>query len=100
MCRSWIPTPPSPCPRFTESLAVAAQDSGPSRSLVFTRKALSSSTSCRFIPAHKNGDFTHPPGVHAWVRQSTTFHWLGFSPTTFNLIVCGCTVVHKVLPYS
>src|ERR1700682_3667970 len=35
--RSWIPTPPSPCLRFTESLAVSAQDSGPSRSLVFTR---------------------------------------------------------------
>src|SRR5450755_2302300 len=50
--RSWIPTPPSPCLRFTESLAVSAQDLGPSRSLVFTRKALSSSTSCRFIPAH------------------------------------------------
>ena len=45
--RKWIPTPPSPCPRFTRSLAVSAQDSGPSRSLVFTRKALSSSTSCR-----------------------------------------------------
>src|SRR5208282_1269189 len=30
-----------------------AQDSGPSRSLVLTRKALSSSTSCRFIPAHQ-----------------------------------------------
>ena len=50
--RSWIPTPPSPCLRLTESLAVSAQDSGPSRSLVFTRKALSSSTSCRFSPAH------------------------------------------------
>ena len=45
--RSWIPTSPSPCLRFTESLAVSAQDSGPSRSLVFTRKALSSSASCR-----------------------------------------------------
>jgi hypothetical protein len=54
--RSWIPTSPSPCLRFTESLAVSAQDSGPSRSLVFTRKALSSSASCRFIPAHCNGD--------------------------------------------
>src|SRR5260370_40606936 len=54
--RSWIPTSPSPCLRFTESLAVSAQDSGPSRSLVFTRKALSSSASCRFIPAHCYGD--------------------------------------------
>src|SRR5580700_707270 len=56
--RSWIPTSPSPCLRFAESLAVSAQDSGPSRSLVFTRKALSSSASCRFIPAHCNRDFS------------------------------------------
>src|SRR6202162_1807579 len=56
--RSWIPTSPSPCLRFTESLAVSAQDSGPSRSLVFTRKALSSSASCRFIPAHCHRDIS------------------------------------------
>jgi len=29
--RSWIPTPPIPCLRFTVSLTVAAQDSGPRR---------------------------------------------------------------------
>src|ERR1700756_706329 len=32
----------------------ARQDSRPSGSLLLTRKALSSSTPCRFIPAHKN----------------------------------------------
>jgi hypothetical protein len=63
--RSWIPTSPSPCLRFTESLAVSAQDSGPSRSLVFTRKALSSSASCRFIPAHCNRDVTS-----TWTRTT------------------------------
>jgi hypothetical protein len=41
------------CLRFAAYLAIGlAQDSRPSRSLVFTRKALSSSTSCRFSPAH------------------------------------------------
>ncbi len=43
----------------TVSLAVAAQDSRPSGSLLLSRKALSSSTSCRFIPAHKNPDSAH-----------------------------------------
>src|SRR5437667_3147346 len=50
--------PPIPCLRFSVSLAVAVQDSGPSGSLLLSRKALSSSTSCRFIPAHCKGDFT------------------------------------------
>jgi hypothetical protein len=34
---------------------VAAQDSRPSGSLLLSRKALASSTSCRFSPAHCNG---------------------------------------------
>src|SRR5712671_1880187 len=34
-----------------------AQDSRPSGSLFLSRKALSSSASCRFSPAHRNGDF-------------------------------------------
>src|SRR5712671_5413405 len=34
------------------------QDSRPSGSLLLSRKALSSSASCRFIPAHCNGDLT------------------------------------------
>jgi hypothetical protein len=34
-----------------------AQNSGPSGSLVLSRKAPSSSASCRFSPAHCNGDF-------------------------------------------
>jgi hypothetical protein len=33
-------------------------DSGPSGSLLLSHKALSSSTSCRFIPAHRYGDFS------------------------------------------
>ena len=37
--RSSIPTPPIPCLRFAVSLAVAAQDSGPSGSLLLSRKA-------------------------------------------------------------
>src|SRR6516162_2791662 len=41
--------------RFAGSLTVAAQDSRPSGSLLLSRKALSSSTSCRFNPAHCNG---------------------------------------------
>src|SRR6266581_4673596 len=35
-----------------------AQDSRPSGSLLLSREALSSSASCRFIPAHRNGDIT------------------------------------------
>src|SRR5438094_1562880 len=69
--RSRIPTPPIPCLRFSVSLAVAVQDSGPSGSLLLSRKALSSSTSCRFIPAHCNGDFTttthDPTSPLAWL---------------------------------
>ena len=45
------------CLRFTVSLAVAAQDSRPSGSLLLSRKELSSSTSSRFSPAHCNRDF-------------------------------------------
>jgi hypothetical protein len=36
------------------ALLVTAQGSRPSGSLLLSRKALSSSTSCRFIPAHKH----------------------------------------------
>ncbi len=39
---------------FTEFLAVAAQDSGPSGSLVLSRKNFAFSASCRFSPAHKH----------------------------------------------
>src|ERR1039457_6954456 len=55
--RSLRPPPPILCLRFAVSLAVAAQDSRPSGSLLLSRKALSSSTSCRFSPAHCNRDF-------------------------------------------
>src|SRR6476660_10256729 len=57
--RGSIPTPPILYLRFAGSLAVAAQDSRPSGSLLLSCKALSSSTSHRFIPAHKNRHFTH-----------------------------------------
>src|SRR6266576_628060 len=55
------PSPPRlyPCLRFTVSLAVAAQDSGPSGSLVLSRKNFAFSTSYRFIPAHINRDIAH-----------------------------------------
>jgi hypothetical protein len=53
-----MPTPPILCLRFVGSLAVATQDSRPSRSLVLSRETLSFSASCRFIPAHCNGDFS------------------------------------------
>jgi hypothetical protein len=54
-----LPTPPILYLRFAVSLAVAAQDSRPSRSLLLSRKALASSTSCRFTPALKYPDYTH-----------------------------------------
>src|SRR6516225_8658627 len=56
--RSWIPTPPILCLRFVGSLTVATQDSRPSGSLFLSRETLSFSTSCRFSPAHCNGDFS------------------------------------------
>src|ERR1700730_12139583 len=60
--RGSMATPPILYLRFVGSLAVAAQDSGPSGSLLLSCKALSSSTSCRFIPAHpKNFNKTPPP---------------------------------------
>src|SRR5262252_3941868 len=56
--RSWIPTPPILYLRFVGSLAVATQDSRPSGSLLLSRETLSFSASCRFIPAHRNRDFS------------------------------------------
>src|ERR1700719_2114269 len=52
---SQLNSPPRlyPCLRFTVSLAVAAQDSGPSGSLLLSRKNFPFSALCRFIPAHK-----------------------------------------------
>ena len=49
-----LPTPPIPCLRFTESLAVSAQDSGPRGSLILSRKNFAFFASCRFSPAHRN----------------------------------------------
>src|ERR1019366_1249365 len=71
------------------SLAVVAQDSRPSGSLLLSRKALASSTSYRFIPAHINLDYTHNPGIaRHWAvgRQtgSALDFQVGLSPDTFQ----------------
>src|SRR5450755_4842613 len=63
--RGSMATPPILYLRFAGSLAVAAQDSRPSGSLLLSCKALSSSASCRLIPAHKNPHFTNWPPDHA-----------------------------------
>ena len=57
------PTPPILYLRFAGSLTVAAQDSRPSGSLLLSCKALSSSASCRFIPAHKNRHYAQNPST-------------------------------------
>jgi len=46
-------TPPILYLRFAVSLAVTAQDSGPSGSLLLSRENFAFSASYRFIPAHK-----------------------------------------------
>src|ERR1039457_4435880 len=53
---SQLNSPPRlyPCLRFTESLAVSAQDSGPSGSLILSRKNFAFSASCRFSPGHNH----------------------------------------------
>ena len=61
--RGSMATPPILYLRFTASLAVAAQDSRPSGSLLLSCKALSSSASCRFIPAHKNRHYAQNPST-------------------------------------
>src|SRR5260370_8114168 len=58
--RGSMATPPILYLRFTASLAVAAQDSRPSGSLLLSCKALSSSTSSRFTPAPQNPHILHP----------------------------------------
>src|SRR5579864_1572981 len=63
--RGSMATPPILYLRFAGSLAVAAQDSRPSGSLLLSRKELSSSTSCRFTPAHKHPDYAHLPDPNA-----------------------------------
>src|ERR1700731_2781498 len=61
--RGSMATPPILYLRFAGSLAVAAQDSRPSGSLLLSCEALSSSTSCRFIPAHKNPHYAQNPSM-------------------------------------
>ena len=60
--RGSMATPPILYLRFAGSLAVAAQDSRPSGSLLLPCKALSSPTSCRFIPAHKHLHYAQTTG--------------------------------------
>src|SRR5215472_15259130 len=48
-----------PCLRFAAYLAIGlAQNSGPSGSLILSRKNFAFSASCRFSAAHCNGDFS------------------------------------------
>src|SRR5215469_3433564 len=48
-----------PCLRFAAYLTIGlAQNSGPSGPLLLSRKVSSPSASCRFNPAHRNGDFS------------------------------------------
>src|SRR6266849_86826 len=54
--RGSMATPPILYLRFAGSLAVAAQDSRPSGSLLLSCKALSSSTSCRLFRKHLPAD--------------------------------------------
>src|ERR1700738_4655842 len=48
-----------------------AQDSRPSGSLLLSREALSSSASCRFIPAHRNALFAQFPTSLGQYRVNT-----------------------------
>ena len=60
-----LPTRLYPFLRFTESLAVSAQDSGPSGSLILSRKNFAFSASCRFSPARQNPHITYEALVKA-----------------------------------
>ena len=64
---TYTPVYASPC-----SSRGTTQNSGPSGSLLLPRKALSSSTSCRFIPAHCNGDRAAP---HSRAIAGDTYSW-------------------------
>ena len=56
-----------PCLRFAAYLAIGlAQNSGPSGSLILSRKNLAFSASCRFSPAHRNGDITSTRCDQSW----------------------------------
>ena len=61
-----------PCLRFATYLTIGlAQNSGPSGPLLLSRKDSSSSASCRFIPAHCNGDLI---GIGAAVARGPLPH--------------------------
>jgi hypothetical protein len=60
-----------PCLRFVAYLAIGlTQNSGPSGSLLLSREDSSSSTSCRFIPAHRNRLFTAARTSHLNDKRS------------------------------
>jgi hypothetical protein len=71
--RGSMATPPILYLRFAGSLAVAAQDSRPSGSLLLSCKALSSSPSYRFIPAHKHRHYTQNPPRLGYQSVSDTW---------------------------
>ncbi len=56
--RSSIPSPPVPLFTLRVHLAYPTQNSGPSGSLLLSRRTLPFPASCRFIPAHCIGDLS------------------------------------------
>ncbi len=68
---TYSPVYASPC-----TSRYPTQNSGPSGSLLLSRKALTSSTSCRFSPAHCNGDFSTV--IHKRPRGLSALRELGF----------------------
>ena len=106
--RSSMATPPILYLRFTASLAVAAQDSRPSGSLLLSCEALSSSTSCRLFRKHSLRDCVgrsglgSQPNLHGeteapkapQVMVSTTF-----PPTLFGCVF-GATKWHPLFQHA
>ena len=86
--RSSIPSPPIPCLRFAAYLAVGlAQNSGPCGSLLLTRRALASPTSCRFYPGapqfHPGCVSRGPPIIPDGRFSQVRFGTLAFLPWAF-----------------
>jgi hypothetical protein len=63
-----------------------AQDSRPSGSLLLSRKALSSSASCRFIPAHCNGGFSPD---YLLLPESRMANGLPLGPSSTDIKKCS-----------
>jgi len=108
--RSSIPSPPIPCLRFAAYLAIGlAQNSGPCGSLLLTRRALASPTSCRLsgkamalIGLRMMPTFTSPPLKF----RTAGFPQYGFKagisdkafPKTGFAFVLRAHCCHRVLP--